>query len=379
MEQLGAVFEGEWASLSEMYTTNEESEFMTQLLGDFSPASEPGGECLGFLGLQSDFWPAQTSTNVASIVDDDSFVYSSDPSISNVSFSPQETSAYSGSDGDGDITNFLLSSSQGTYYQLGDSHRSFATNDIPSYFNSVDFGFEEENMSSTAYGCTDVMMQDEGSNQLKNISKFEAVVAENLTNSDTVHFTKLETRVSDYAAEEKVTSLPADSKKRQHTAEAQKNKRNVKPKKSKKVSEIMNTDEDRSDCDGLFRQTSSSNCLKNYATAPSETDGEEISNLTSEDSPPLKGNGKARANRGSATDPQSLYARKRREKINGRLRILQGLVPNGTKVDISTMLDEAVQYVKFLQLQIKLLSSDDMWMFAPLAYNGMDLGLDIKI
>ncbi|KAL9684981.1 hypothetical protein QQ045_022426 [Rhodiola kirilowii] len=234
-------------------------------------------------------------------------------------------------------------------------------------------------MSSTAYGCTDVMMQDEGSNQLKNISKFEAVVAENLTNSDTVHFTKLETRVSDYAAEDKVTSLPADSKKRQHTAEAQKDKRNVKPKKSKKVAEIMNTDEDRSDCDGLFRQTSSSNCLKNYATAPSETDGEEISNLTSEDSPPLKGNGKARANRGSATDPQSLYARKRREKINGRLRILQGLVPNGTKVDISTMLDEAVQYVKFLQLQIKLLSSDDMWMFAPLAYNGMDLGLDIKI
>ncbi|CAM8957149.1 unnamed protein product [Rhodiola kirilowii] len=43
------------------------------------------------------------------------------------------------------------------------------------------------------------------------------------------------------------------------------------------------------------------------------------------------------------------------------------------------MLDEAVQYVKFLQLQIKLLSSDDMWMYAPLAYNGMDLGLDIKI
>ncbi|KAL9678145.1 hypothetical protein QQ045_015984 [Rhodiola kirilowii] len=74
-----------------------------------------------------------------------------------------------------------------------------------------------------------------------------------------------------------------------------------------------------------------------------------------------------------------LYARKRREKVNERIRILQGLVLSGTKVDISTMLDEAVQYVKFLQLQIKLLSSDDMWMYAPLAYNGMDLGLDIKI
>ncbi|XP_075479070.1 transcription factor bHLH84 isoform X3 [Primulina tabacum] len=90
-------------------------------------------------------------------------------------------------------------------------------------------------------------------------------------------------------------------------------------------------------------------------------------------------NGKTRASRGSATDPQSLYARKRRDRINQRLRILQGLVPSGTKVDISTMLEEAVQYVKFLQLQIKLLNSDDLWMYAPIAYNGMDIGLDLKI
>ena len=80
---------------------------------------------------------------------------------------------------------------------------------------------------------------------------------------------------------------------------------------------------------------------------------------------------------------------KRRERINERLKILQNLVPNGTKasysnsnplttgqkkndrmkiesklmnslayfffqVDISTMLEEAVEYVKFLQLQIKV-------------------------
>ncbi|KAJ0763206.1 putative transcription factor bHLH family [Helianthus annuus] len=70
---------------------------------------------------------------------------------------------------------------------------------------------------------------------------------------------------------------------------------------------------------------------------------------------------------------------KRRERINERLRILQNLVPNGTKVDISTMLEEAVEYVKFLQLQIKLLSSDDLWMYAPIAYNGLDLGLDVKL
>ncbi|KAL5206194.1 hypothetical protein ABZP36_034403 [Zizania latifolia] len=89
--------------------------------------------------------------------------------------------------------------------------------------------------------------------------------------------------------------------------------------------------------------------------------------------------GKARAGRGAATDPQSLYARKRRVRINERLKILQNLVPNGTKIDISTMLEEAVHYVKFLQLQIKLLSSDEMWMYAPIAYNGMNIGIDLNI
>ncbi|KAH0854617.1 hypothetical protein HID58_057847 [Brassica napus] len=40
--------------------------------------------------------------------------------------------------------------------------------------------------------------------------------------------------------------------------------------------------------------------------------------------------------------------------LDERLKTLQNLVPNGTKVDISTMLEEAVHYVKFLQLQIKV-------------------------
>jgi hypothetical protein len=28
---------------------------------------------------------------------------------------------------------------------------------------------------------------------------------------------------------------------------------------------------------------------------------------------------------------------------------------------------------------VQLLSSDDMWMFAPIAYNGVNVGLDLKI
>ncbi|KAL8116302.1 hypothetical protein AgCh_022708 [Apium graveolens] len=72
-------------------------------------------------------------------------------------------------------------------------------------------------------------------------------------------------------------------------------------------------------------------------------------------------------------EPQLREEDKRRERINERLRTLQNLVPNGTKVDISTMLEDDVEYVKFLQLQIKLLSSDDKWIYAPIAYNGTDV------
>ncbi|GMN37882.1 hypothetical protein TIFTF001_007182 [Ficus carica] len=124
-------------------------------------------------------------------------------------------------------------------------------------------------------------------------------------------------------------------------------------------------------------QSSSSCCSGDDSiNGGQEMSGGDTSSLSPKGPAVLNSEGKMRARRGSATDPQSLYARKRRERINERLRILQNIVPNGTKVDISTMLEEAVQYVKFLQLQIKLLSSDELWMYAPIAYNGMDIGLD---
>ncbi|XP_010451559.1 PREDICTED: transcription factor bHLH54-like [Camelina sativa] len=83
-------------------------------------------------------------------------------------------------------------------------------------------------------------------------------------------------------------------------------------------------------------------------------DGQSLSNSSDDEKASVTSvKGKTIATKGTATDTQSLYARKRREKINERLKTLQNLVPNGTKVDISTMLEEAVHYVKFLQLQIK--------------------------
>ncbi|KAI3465269.1 hypothetical protein Pfo_021932 [Paulownia fortunei] len=170
-------------------------------------------------------------------------------------------------------------------------------------------------------------------------------------------------------------SLESPKKKSRGSRNAHKNQRAVQSKKKKKVIQDNNNEEEINA--GGNRQSSSSCTSEDDSNASQELNGGSTSE--SKGSACLNSNGKARASRGSATDPQSLYARRRRERINERLRILQNLVPNGTKVDISTMLEEAVQYVKFLQLQIKLLSSDDLWMYAPLAYNGMDIGIYQKI
>ncbi|XP_066378326.1 transcription factor LRL3-like [Miscanthus floridulus] len=63
-----------------------------------------------------------------------------------------------------------------------------------------------------------------------------------------------------------------------------------------------------------------------------------------------------RARRGQATDPHSIAERLRRERIAERMKSLQELVPNGNKTDKASMLDEIIDYVKFLQLQVKVLS-----------------------
>ncbi|CAI0427470.1 unnamed protein product [Linum tenue] len=69
-----------------------------------------------------------------------------------------------------------------------------------------------------------------------------------------------------------------------------------------------------------------------------------------------QGKPRVRARRGQATDPHSIAERLRRERIAERMKSLQELVPNANKTDKASMLDEIIDYVKFLQLQVKVLS-----------------------
>lgn len=65
---------------------------------------------------------------------------------------------------------------------------------------------------------------------------------------------------------------------------------------------------------------------------------------------------RVRARRGQATDPHSIAERLRRERIAERMKALQELVPNANKTDKASMLDEIIEYVRFLQLQVKVFS-----------------------
>jgi len=74
-----------------------------------------------------------------------------------------------------------------------------------------------------------------------------------------------------------------------------------------------------------------------------------------------------RRRHGTATDPQSIAARTRREKFSDRIRILQTLVPNGERLDTVSTLSQTLEYVRFLQRQV--------WEF----YNGTTTTGDISV
>ncbi|XP_022861898.1 transcription factor PIF3-like isoform X2 [Olea europaea var. sylvestris] len=56
--------------------------------------------------------------------------------------------------------------------------------------------------------------------------------------------------------------------------------------------------------------------------------------------------------RSRAAEVHNLSERRRRDRINEKMRALQELLPNCNKADKASMLDEAIEYLKTLQLQI---------------------------
>ncbi|GFP83931.1 transcription factor spatula [Phtheirospermum japonicum] len=60
--------------------------------------------------------------------------------------------------------------------------------------------------------------------------------------------------------------------------------------------------------------------------------------------------------RSRAAEVHNLSEKRRRSRINEKLKALQSLVPNSNKTDKASMLDEAIEYLKQLQLQVQMLT-----------------------
>ncbi|KAK4722682.1 hypothetical protein R3W88_012915 [Solanum pinnatisectum] len=356
MEHVGAFFDEEWESLSKLFSSTETADFMFQLQGDHGSLFSMNG---------SDNAGSSYGTDNPQVA----FSQLSDEANNNFQYFSQESSITScGSDHGMFLTNPSHEHLQHSN-NIDDVNNQLLqvaiNNNLPDEYQSVDFfDMDSKNLQNL---CINQDFQAD-------MTYKEEMVCDQSDNAGISPVSDKEMQLK-----RKCDKIAPENpkKKSRGSQDAQKStKKKAQPKmgkKNQKKTQINNEEgeeETNNNADNQIAQSSSCCSSEDDSNASQELNGGTVSSNTK---------GKSRASRGAATDPQSLYARRRRERINERLRILQNLVPNGTKVDISTMLEEAVTYVKFLQLQIKLLSSDELWMYAPLAYHGMDIGIYQKM
>lgn len=70
---------------------------------------------------------------------------------------------------------------------------------------------------------------------------------------------------------------------------------------------------------------------------------------------PVAGRGST-TKRSRAAEVHNQSERRRRDRINEKMRALQELIPNSNKTDKASMLDEAIEYLKMLQVQLQMMS-----------------------
>ncbi|KAJ6931081.1 hypothetical protein NC652_014557 [Populus alba x Populus x berolinensis] len=112
---------------------------------------------------------------------------------------------------------------------------------------------------------------------------------------------------------------------------------------------------------------SSSHKRKTIDTEDSEYQSEAAELDSMAGNNPTKRSGSTRRSR--AAEVHNLSERRRRDRINEKMRALQELIPHCYKTDKASMLDEAIEYLKSLQLQLQV-----MWMgggMAPMLFPGV--------
>ncbi|KAI6699256.1 hypothetical protein NL676_013580 [Syzygium grande] len=74
--------------------------------------------------------------------------------------------------------------------------------------------------------------------------------------------------------------------------------------------------------------------------------------------------------RSRTAEVHNLSEKRRRSRINEKMKALQSLIPNSNKTDKASMLDEAIEYLKQLQLQVQMLSMRNGLSLHPMCLPG---------
>ncbi|CAN4088404.1 unnamed protein product [Withania somnifera] len=99
----------------------------------------------------------------------------------------------------------------------------------------------------------------------------------------------------------------------------------------------------------------SSRCIKSKTTCDDDSACHGGASENKEEEHETKRSNSSRRSRAAAVHNQS--ERRRRDRINERMKALQRLVPNASKTDKASMLDEVIDYLKQLQAQVQFMSS----------------------
>ncbi|KAL4310641.1 hypothetical protein GQ457_01G054520 [Hibiscus cannabinus] len=111
---------------------------------------------------------------------------------------------------------------------------------------------------------------------------------------------------------------------------------------------------------------SSSLCSRGASNCPTYTLKRRYEDTGMEEPEGARGSRGAKGKR--KTEVHNLSERKRRDKINKKMRALKELIPNCTKVDKASMLDEAIEYLKTLQLQAQMMSMGNGVYMPPMMF-----------
>lgn len=123
---------------------------------------------------------------------------------------------------------------------------------------------------------------------------------------------------------------------------------------------------------GYYFPTNASSSVGNVEIDPDEYDGEseEGFETLAEEVPAKQVPSRNSLKRGRAAEFHNLSEKRRRSRINEKMKALQNLIPNSNKTDKASMLDDAIEYLKQLQLRVQMLTMRNGLSLYPMCLPG---------